>query len=125
MSLAAAPPTVDTRDRVREAVAAALDVKAVDLVVRSLGNVADFTDFFILCSATNERQAQAIADRVEERLRARGVRPMHAEGYPHGQWVLLDYGDLIVHVFLDERRRHYALERLWADAPDVTAEFAA
>ena len=71
----------------------------------------------------NERQVQAIADRVEERLKALGVRPLHVEGYRAGQWILLDYGDFLVHVFLDDRRRFYGLERLWSDAPDSTAEF--
>ncbi|QQR75437.1 MAG: ribosome silencing factor [Holophagales bacterium] len=118
-------PILDTRDRVRYAVAAALDIKAVDLRVRHLAPVTDFVDYFVVCSATNERQAQAIADNVEERLREQGARPLHVEGYPHGQWILVDYGDLILHVFLEERRHYYALERLWADSPDVTAEFAA
>lgn len=118
-------PILETRDRVRLAVAAALDTKAVDLRIRHLAPVTDFTDYFVVCSATNERQAQAIADHVEERLRESGARALHVEGYPHGQWILLDYGDLILHVFLEERRHYYALERLWADSPDVTAEFAA
>ncbi|MCL4836929.1 MAG: ribosome silencing factor [Thermoanaerobaculia bacterium] len=115
----------DTRERVRLAVGAALDIQAVDLRVRHLAPVTDFTDFFVICSATNERQAQAIADRVEERLRERGVRPLHAEGHQAGQWILLDYGDFVLHVFQEERRRFYALERLWGDAPDVTSELAA
>jgi ribosome-associated protein len=105
-------------------VAAAEDRKAVDLKVLHLQQVSDFTDYFLICSGTNERQVQAIADAVEERLRANKVRPMHIEGYNRAQWVLLDYGDLVVHVFLEEPRRFYALERLWGDAPDMTAEFA-
>ena len=113
----------DTFARVREAVAAALDRKAGDLRVLHLGAVSDFTDYFLICTGTSERQVQAIADAVEERLRQQGVRPLSAEGYPHGQWVLLDYGDLLVHVFTEERRGFYGLERLWSDAPDVSAEF--
>ena len=113
----------DTFARVREAVAAALDRKAGDLRVLHLGAVSDFTDYFLICTGTSERQVQAIADAVEERLRQQGARPLSAEGYPHGQWVLLDYGDLLVHVFTEERRGFYGLERLWSDAPDVTAEF--
>ncbi|HSM51086.1 MAG TPA: ribosome silencing factor [Thermoanaerobaculia bacterium] len=115
----------DTRERVRLAVGAALEIQAVDLRVRHLTPVTDFTDFFVICSATNQRQAQAIADRVEERLRERGVRPLHSEGHQHGQWILLDYGDFVLHVFQEERRSFYALERLWGDAPDVTSELAA
>ena len=114
---------VDTVTRVREAVAAAEDRKAVDVKVLRLGEVSDFTDYFLICSGTNERQVQAIADRVEERLREERVRPLHVEGYNRGQWVLLDYGDLVVHVFQDQTRSFYALERLWGDAPDVTQEF--
>ena len=113
----------DTAQRVREAVAAADDRKAVDLKVLHLQKVSDFTDYFLICSGTSERQVQAIADGVEERLRAKRLRPLHVEGYNRAQWVLLDYGDLVVHVFQEEPRRHYALERLWSDAPDVTAEF--
>src|SRR5687767_5309563 len=113
----------DTFARVREAVAAALDRKAGDLRVLHLGAESDFTDYFLICTGTSERQVQAIADAVEERLRQQGVRPLSAEGYAHGQWVLLDYGDLLVHVFTEGRRGFYGLERLWSDAPDVTAEF--
>ncbi len=136
------PPVIanpDTVGRVRMAAAAAEDRKAVDLKVLHLQQVSDFTDYFLICSGTNERQVQAIADAVEERLRANKVRPLHIEGYNRAQWVLLDYGDLVVKnaaasaaveeadlpgVFLlEEPRRFYALERLWGDAPDVTADF--
>jgi ribosome-associated protein len=113
----------DTAARVRDAVAAAEDRKAVDLKVLNLAKVSDFTDYFLICSGGSERQVQAIADGVQERLRAEKVRPLHVEGYNRGQWVLIDYGDLVVHVFLEEPRRFYALERLWGDAPDVTAAF--
>ena len=113
---------LDTADRVRSAVSAAEDRKAVDVKVLHLGKVSDFTEYFLICSGTNERQVQAIADAVEERLREEKVRPLHVEGYNRGQWILLDYGDMVVHVFLEEPRRFYALERLWGDAPDVTAD---
>ncbi|HEV2851772.1 MAG TPA: ribosome silencing factor [Thermoanaerobaculia bacterium] len=116
-------PFTDTSQRVREAVSAAEDRKAVDLKVLHLQKISDFTDYFMICSGTSERQVQAIADAVQERLREGRVRPLHVEGYNRGQWVLIDYGDLVVHVFQEEPRRHYALERLWGDAPDVTAEF--
>ena len=113
----------DTAARVREAVAAAEDRKAIDLKVLHLEKVSDFTDYFVICSGSSERQVQAIADAVQERLRGDRVRALHVEGYNRGQWVLLDYGDLVFHVFLEEPRRFYALERLWGDAPDVTASF--
>lgn len=115
----------DTAARVRTAVAAAEDRKAIDLKVLHLGDVSGFTDYFVICSGTNERQVQAIADAVEERLRAERVRPLHVEGYNRAQWVLLDYGDLVVHVFQEQPRSFYALERLWSDAPDLTEDFRA
>ncbi len=118
-------PATDTRERVREAVSAADDRKAVDLKVLQLGKVTDFTEYFLICSGTNERQVQAIADAIQERLRERRVRALHVEGQNRAQWVLIDYGDLVVHVFQEEQRRYYALERLWGDAPDVTAGFRA
>lgn len=117
------PTIVETPARVREAVAAADDRKAVDLRVLHVEKVSDFTDFFLICSGTSERQVQAIADAVQERMREERVRPLHVEGYNRGQWVLLDYGDFVVHIFQEEPRRFYSLERLWGDAPDVTAEF--
>lgn len=121
------PPTiaVDTLTRVREAVAAAEDRKAVELRVLHLEKVSDFTDYFLICSGTSERQVQAIADAVQEKMRQDGVRPLHVEGYNRGQWVLLDYGDFVAHIFQEEPRRFYSLERLWGDAPDVTSEFRA
>ncbi|HET9229462.1 MAG TPA: ribosome silencing factor, partial [Thermoanaerobaculia bacterium] len=81
------------------------------------------TDFFLICTGTSERQVQAIADAVQEKMREEQVRPLHVEGYNRGQWVLLDYGDFVVHIFQEEPRRFYSLERLWGDAPDVTNEF--
>jgi ribosome-associated protein len=117
------PTPVPTLDRVRQAVFAADDRKAVDLKVLHLEKVTDFTDYFMICSGTSERQVQAIADAVQEKLREHRVRPLHVEGYNRAQWVLIDYGDLVVHVFQEEQRRYYALERLWGDAPEVSAGF--
>ena len=112
-------------ERVRQAVAAADDRKAIDLKVLALADVSDFTDYFVLCSGTSDRQVQAIASAIDETLRKGKVRPLHREGVSGGQWVLLDYGDFIVHVFQEETRRFYGLERLWSDAPDVTERFLA
>ncbi len=121
----AAANASDIASKVRIAVAAADDRKAISLKVLHLEKVTDFTDYFLLCSGTSERQVQAIADSVLERLREAKVRPLHMEGYNRGQWVLLDYGDFVVHVFQEEQRKFYALERLWGDAPDVTAQLRA
>jgi ribosome-associated protein len=116
------PAPSDTSSRVREAVAAMLDKKALDLKVLYLGAISDFTDYFVIASGSSERQVQAIADGVEERLREAGLRPLSSEGQSRGQWVLLDYGSFLVHVFTEERRAFYGLERLWSDAPDTTKE---
>jgi len=111
---------------VRLAVAAALDKKAFDLDVLSVGDLTSIADFFILTSASSERQAQAIADSVLERLRAEmKVKPLLVEGSTPGRWILLDFGDFIVHVFTEDCRRFYGLERLWGDAPNVTADYVA
>ena len=110
---------LDTRERVREAVSAADDRKAVDLKVLQLEKITDFTDYFLICSGTNERQVQAIVDEVEERLRHRGSKPIRREGRRDGRWVLLDYVDIVVHVQHAEERTYYALERLWKDCPSL------
>ncbi len=110
--------------RVRLAVAAALDKKAFDLNVLSVADLTSIADFFILASAGNERQAAAIADSVQETLREKmKVKPLLVEGAAPGRWVLLDYGDFIFHIFTEDTRRFYGLERLWGDAPNMTAEF--
>jgi ribosome-associated protein len=110
--------------RVRVAVAAALDKKAFDLDVLSVGELTSIADYFVLASASNERQAAAISDAVVDQLREQlGVRPLLVEGTTPGRWILLDYGDFIVHIFTEDVRRFYGLERLWGDAPNVTTEY--
>jgi ribosome-associated protein len=113
----------DIAARCRNAVVAVEDRKGQNLRVLELSEISSLADYFLICSGNSERQVQAIADAVVERLRADKVRPHHIEGYQPGRWVLLDYGDFVVHVFDDSTRAFYALEKLWADAPDVTAEF--
>ena len=114
----------DIPGRVRQAVAAASERKAVDLRVLDLAEVSDFTDFFLVMSGTNERQVKALADAIEATLRASKVRPLHTEGQRQGTWVLMDYGDFVVHIFQDDTRHFYGLEGLWGDAPDVTEQFS-
>jgi ribosome-associated protein len=104
---------------VAKAVRAALDKKAVDVVVLDLRNTAAFTDFFVLCSGLSQRQVKAIADGVEEALRAAKVRPAHVEGYDRADWVLMDFFNFIVHVFTPQTREFYSLERLWGDAERI------
>jgi ribosome-associated protein len=110
----------DLDERIRAAVHAASEKKALDIVVLDLRDVASFTDFFAIASGTNVRQVQAIADAVEEHLRKNlRVKPARIEGYNSAEWVLLDYGDFIFHVFEEKSRRFYDLERLWRDAARV------
>ena len=111
--------------RVRTAVGAALDKKASDLDVLQVTELTSIADYFIICSAMSERQAQAIADGVQEKLRSDdSVKPLLVEGSTPGRWILLDYGDFIFHVFTEDCRRFYGLERLWGDAPNVTSDFS-
>jgi ribosome-associated protein len=110
--------------RVRVAVNAAVDKKAFDVDVLAVGELTSIADYFVLASATSERQAAAVADNVVEKLREElGVRPLLVEGSTPGRWVLLDFGDFIIHIFTEETRRFYGLERLWGDAPNVTADY--
>lgn len=103
-------------DKVKVAVAAAEDKKALDLVVLNLMEITAFADYFVICHGTSARQVQAIADEIEDRLKKQKVRPLNIEGYPNAEWVLMDYGSIIVHVFSETSRRFYDLERLWRDA---------
>ncbi len=112
------------QQRVRTAVSAAVDKKAFDLDVLAVTELTSIADYFVLCSANNERQTQAIADSVLEKVRKEeGVKPLLVEGATPGRWILVDFGDFIFHIFTQECRRYYGLERLWGDAPNVTAEF--
>jgi ribosome-associated protein len=104
---------------VRAAVLAAQAKKGEDIVVLDLRAVSTFTDFFVILHGNSARQNGALADAIGADLKARGERPMGVEGVSHGEWVLLDYGNFIVHVFSRAAREHYALEKLWGDAPKV------
>ena len=88
-----------------------------------IGDLSGFTEYFMICSATSERQVRAIADAVLAKLRDHGVRPLGVEGYNRGHWVLMDCGSFIAHIFDRETRAFYGLENLWADGADVTASF--
>jgi ribosome-associated protein len=107
----------DLKRQVTAAIQACLDKKAEELSILEMekGSGA-FTDYFVLCSGTNPRQVQAIADEVELRLKTAGVRPAHVEGYKQGEWILVDYLDFVVHVFSEKARKFYDLERLWKTA---------
>jgi ribosome-associated protein len=107
----------DLKNQVTAAIQACLEKKAEELTILEMekGSGA-FTDYFVLCSGSNPRQVQAIADEVEMRLKAAGMPPTHVEGYRQAEWVLLDYVDFVVHVFSDKARKFYDLERLWKSA---------
>ncbi|HEY1402966.1 MAG TPA: ribosome silencing factor [Pyrinomonadaceae bacterium] len=105
--------------RIESALHAASDKKAHDLIVLDLRPVATFTDYFLIASGTNARQVQAIADEITERLKREGTRAERIEGYKTAEWVLVDYGDFIVHIFEDKARRFYDLERLWREGVRV------
>jgi ribosome-associated protein len=106
-------------ERLCTALRAASDKKALDPVVLDLREVANFTDYFIITSGANTRQVQAIADEAVEQLKKQGTRASRVEGYKTAEWVLVDYGDFILHVFDDKARQFYDLERLWRDAKRV------
>lgn len=116
---AAAKKSRKLPSEVSSAVRAALDKKAHDVVVLDLRHTPAFTDFFVLCSGLSQRQVKAIADAVEETLRAAKVRPAHIEGYDRAEWVLMDFFSFIVHVFTPQTRAFYGLERLWGDAERI------
>ena len=101
------------------AVRAAESKKATDIKVLDLREVTSFADFFVICSAASQRQIQAISDEVEKRLKEEGEAPLSVEGYPNAEWVLMDYGDLLVHIFTAQARQYYDLERLWRHAKEV------
>jgi ribosome-associated protein len=110
------PSTVVTAAR------AGLGKKAEDVLVLDLRSSADFTDFFLILSAQNQRQLVAIADAIIDALRETGVRPAHLEGYPRQEWILLDYSSFVVHVMTPRTRGFYDLERLWGGAQRVELE---
>lgn len=110
---------LEPQEAVKLAVRAAEEKKADDLVILDLREVASFTEFFLICNGSNAKQVQAISDSIEDGLRKLGKRPMHIEGYTSAEWILLDYGDFLVHVFSASARRFYDLERLWRDAKRV------
>lgn len=93
------------------------DKKAKEIEVLTVTGVSTLTDYFIICTANSAPHIKAIADEVLEKMQQQGKQPLHTEGYREATWILLDYGDVVVHVFHTEARVFYSLERLWADAP--------
>jgi ribosome-associated protein len=101
------------------AVRAAESKKATDLRVLDLTGITSFTDYFVLCTGANQRQIQAISDAIGQELKQQGEFPISVEGYKDGEWVLVDYGDFVIHIFSPRARTYYDLERLWRNAKSV------
>lgn len=113
----------DSESTARACAAAAAEKKAEDLVLLDLRGVSGFTDFFLICSASSEPQLKAISSSIREHVReVLGQRPLAEDGYPASQWVVLDYGDVICHLFHGDKRGFYDLENLWSDAQRVPLE---
>lgn len=108
--------------RLQKVVAAMEAKKAYHLLALDVSGKTSIADAFVLCSVASSRQAQAVADEVDRVLAQAGVHALSVEGYLHGTWILMDYGDFVLHIFQEDRREYYGLERLWGDAPDITAE---
>jgi ribosome-associated protein len=110
---------MDSWHKALSLVESALDKKAYDLVVLEVRDLTSIADYFIICSGRSDRQVQSISQGIEEKLREQGVSAASIEGYTRGQWVLMDFSDVIVHIFYQPVREFYDLEGLWADAPRV------
>ncbi len=109
-----------SRTLAKKVAKAANDRKAIDIVVLDFRKHLGFTDFFIICSGTSDRHVQAISDAIEDDLRKLNSKPFGSEGYKLGHWAVLDYGDVVAHVFHQEEREHYRLEQLWHDIPRLS-----
>jgi len=103
----------------RRAALAAADKKGIDIIVLDVRKVTDFTDYFVICTGAVDVHVRAIRDEIEEKLRLSGWKPLSVEGEDTGRWLLMDYVDVIVHIFQPDARGYYALERLWGDAPRI------
>lgn len=109
----------DTKKLAKKVAKIASDHKAIDIKVLELKKVTSFTDYFIVCSGSSDRQVQAIAGAISEELRKDGRKPLGEEGIREGRWALIDYGDVVAHIFYEPEREHYQIEKLWHDAPRV------
>lgn len=121
MSTAEQQPAIiaSPESRALECARVAIDKKSENVKILDLGGLSSFTDYFVICSGTSDRQVQAIADSVEKAMTLSGNTLVSSEGYGEGRWVLMDFGDVVVHIFLDALRDYYDLESLWSDAPRV------
>jgi ribosome-associated protein len=100
---------------------AALEKKAFDVTILELKKASSLTDYFLICSGRSDRQVQAIAQSIEEKMGEQGIRPLGEEGIREGRWVLMDYDDVVIHIFYDQLRHYYDLEGLWIEAPRINS----
>lgn len=101
---------------------AAIEKKALDPVLLEMRGISSVTDYFLICTGKSDRQVQAIARSIEETLEKKGIRPLGQEGFLHGKWILMDYNDVVVHIFLEPVRKFYDLEGIWSDATRIESE---
>ena len=111
--------TTDSRTKSLLCLKAAIEKKAIEPILLKMKEITSFTDYFLICSGKSDRQVQAIAQGIEEDLKKKGIRPLGQEGVQEGKWILMDYEDLVVHIFLETIRKFYDLEGLWIDAPRI------
>lgn len=116
------PAPADSREKAIVCAREASRFKALELVLLDVSGFSSFADYFIICSGKSSRQVQSIAENVESTLKDKGIRPLGVEGKREGHWVLMDYGDVIIHIFYEPVRYVYDLESLWTDASEVTWE---
>jgi ribosome-associated protein len=109
----------DSKEKSLFCAKAALEKKAFNITILELKKASSLTDYFLICSGRSDRQVQAIAESIEEKMREKGARPLGEEGMREGRWVLMDYDDVVIHIFYDPVRRHYDLEGLWIEAPRI------
>jgi len=112
----------DARERALACLNAALEKKAKNLVLLKVEELSAFTDYFVICSGSSDRQVQAIASSIREKMKEAGILPLGVEGEAHGQWILMDYEDVVVHIFYEPLREFYDIERLWSDAPRMEVD---
>lgn len=113
---------INAKKRALWCVNASLEKKATDLVVMNVSEISFFTDYFVICSGASDRQVQAIASAIQEKMKKNRVLPLGVEGEKNGQWVLMDYDDVVVHIFYEPVREFYGIEKLWSEAPKVAID---
>ncbi|MBN2539480.1 MAG: ribosome silencing factor [Deltaproteobacteria bacterium] len=114
--------SLDSKELVLQCVNAALERKAEDLVILKVKDLSSFADYFVICGGSSDRQIQGLADHIGQKLKKEGIFPLGIEGEQSGSWILMDYGDVILHIFYKPVRDFYDIEGLWSDAPRMNIE---